>query len=517
VTLLLGACLICGRAHAGPADDLPLLKKAKECESKRQWRDACPIYELLARHGDSTEAREGYQRCLRHILQDRRHRERAFHDAIVGLKKSGLVLELYVKVLHILQKHYVEQEQTEAGRLFAQGLMELRYALEDDVFRKEYFASANAESLTEFRTQLLDWDINAVHDNEGARDQLRKVAKAAHDALRLPLPVVAFEFVCGACNSLDEYTAYLTPAQVSEMQALLRGKFAGVGIELAVADQKLVIGQIHPDSPAARVFKLGDRIVRIDKQAVDAASPADVRARLRGEPGSFVEVEVQSADMTTRTEKLERQPYVIPSVEVPEKEPREGVGYVRVLCFTDTTVQELKDAVLRLQAAGMKALVLDLRGNPGGVFKSSIQVAEMFLSEGLIVHTQSRLREFNQTHKSHNPDALTLPLVLIIDGETASSAEVLAGALKENERALLVGQPTFGKGSMQWVVPLQIVSAGVKITFARFLSPSGQPYDGRGVTPHIIVEVTGDAGQNEEAVRATAQQKALQLLMMMPR
>jgi carboxyl-terminal processing protease len=512
----MGACLVCGPAYAGPAHDSPLLKKAQELERNRQYRDACPIFERFAR--TSLEAREGYQRCLRHILQDRRHQERGFHDAIVGLKKSGQVLELYVKVLQILQTHYVEQEQTEAARLFAQGLLEMRYALEDEAFRKEYLASADAENIASFRSQLLEWDGAQVHDNESARDQLRRVAKAAHDALRLPLPVVAFEFVCGACNSLDQYTAYLTPVQVREMQALLRGKFAGVGIEVAVLDQKLVIGQIHPESQAARVFKLGDRIVRVDRQAVDAtASPADVRARLRGEPGSFVEVEVQPAgEMATRTVKLERQPYIMPSVEF-EKEPREGVGYARILCFTDTTVQELKDAVLRLQAAGMRALVLDLRGNPGGLFKSSVQVAEMFLPEGLIVHTQSRLKEFNESHKSHNPDALTLPLVLIIDGETASSAEVLAGALKENGRAYLVGQPSYGKGTIQWVVPLQIVSAGVRITVARFLSPSGQPYTGRGVTPDVIVEVSGSAEQNDEAVRAAAQQQALQLLMMMSR
>src|SRR5205807_9451071 len=130
---------------------------------------------------------------------------------------------------------------------------------------------------------------------------------------------------------------------------------------------------------------------------------------------------------------------------------------------------------------------------------------------------QSRLKEFNETHRSHNPDALTLPLVLLIDGETASSAEVLAGALKENERARLVGQPTFGKGTIQWIVPLEIVSAGVKITVARFLSPSGQPYNARGVTPHVIVEVTGDASQNEETVRLAAAREAQRIRMMMPR
>ena len=180
-------------------------------------------------------------------------------------------------------------------------------------------------------------------------------------------------------------------------------------------------------------------------------------------------------------------------------------------------MQELKDAIGRLQSAGMKALVLDLRGNPGGLFKPSVQTAEMFLPDGIIVHTQSRSSEFNETHRSHNPNAFLFPLVMLIDSETASSAEVVAGALKENDRARLVGQTTFGKGSIQCIVPLEIVSAGVKITVARFLSPSGQPYNGRGVTPHVIVEVSGDAAQNEVAVRAAAWREAKQILDMMMR
>ncbi len=508
-----------GQVQAGPAHDTPLLKKAQELESKHQWRDACAAYEsLLTKDPSSESLRESRQRCLRHVLQDRRHRERAFRDAILGLKKNGQALDVYVKVLQILQSHYVERDRTDTGRLFQQGLLELRYALEDEAFRKNYLLKTSEGAVLAFRDRLQAWNDVDVHDHGEARDQLRKIGRAAHETLQMPMPVVVFEFICGACNSLDEYTAYLTPSQAGEMQAMLRGRLAGPGIEVAALDQKLVIGQIHPDSPAARQFKVGDRIVRIDRQPVDPSLPGEARAKLRGEPGTFVEVEILPAgEMMPRTLKIERQPYVMPSVEF-EKEVRDGVGYIRLLCFTDTTVQELKDAVLRLQSTGMKALVLDLRGNPGGLFQSSIQVAEMFLPEGLIVHTVSRLKDFNETHKSHNPDALTLPLVLLIDGETASSAEVLAGALKDNDRARLMGQPTFGKGTIQWIVPLESVSAGVRITVARFLSPSGQPYNGRGVTPHVILEVTGDASQTEETVRAAAWREAQQLIvMMMPR
>lgn len=518
VAFLLGACWVGVPARAGPAQDDALHRKAQELENKRQHRDAAALFEVLSRKSPNSQAyREAFLRNQRHVLQERRHRERGFRDAILNLKRSGQVLDVYARVLLILQSHYVERDKTEAARLFQQGLLELRYALDDEAFRKEYLTKVTPQTIAAFRDQLASWSENSPKDNDQARDQLRKVARAASESVGLSLPVVAFEFVCGACNSLDEYTAYLTPAQASEMQAMLRGKFAGIGIELAQVEDKLVITQIHPDSPAARTFKVGDRVTRIDRQAVDPTLPGEARARLRGEPGSMVEIEVQPAgDMTARSLKLERQPYVMPSVEF-ESKPEQGIGYVRVLNFTDTTVQELKDAILKLQTTGIRGLILDLRGNPGGLFKASVQVAEMFLSEGLIVHTQSRQEELNAIYRSNNPHALTLPLVLLVDGETASSAEVLAGALKENERARLVGQPTFGKGTIQWIVPLEIVSAGVKITVARFLSPSGQPYSERGVTPHVIVEVSGVSKQDDAAVRAAALDQALRLVMMMPR
>src|SRR5262249_7199663 len=154
-----------------------------------------------------------------------------------------------------------------------------------------------------------------------------------------------------------------------------------------------------------------------------------------------------------RAVSIERKPFVCHSVAY-DPMPREGVGYVRVLCFNENTVQELKDAILRLQSDGMQSLVLDLRGNGGGLLKPAIQAAEMFLTEGVIVQTQSQPelrghKDLNESHRAHNPNAFTMPLVVLVDGDTASSAEILAGALAENGRARLVGQTTYGKASIQ--------------------------------------------------------------------
>jgi carboxyl-terminal processing protease len=499
--------------QATPAPSDQLLRRAEEFEAKQQWRDACAIYDqLLTQNRNALDIRDRYQKCLRHLHQVRRHREPSFRQALGNLKLPSQSLKIYEQVLEVLRAHYVEMPRTEPAELFRQGLLELRFALEDDAFTQEYLIGVKPEGLAAFAKVLREWNSAGIQSRADARKQLFKIVESARDELGLAPAVVVFEFICGACNSLDEYTAYLTPTQLKEVQACLRGKSASIGLELAVLDQKIVICQVHPDGPAARLLKVGDRLVRIDHQAVDPALPGEARARLRGDSGSTVEIEVMSSgDMLSRALRFERQPLLMPSVEV-EPEPRNGVGYIRILGFTETTPQELKDGILRLQGAGMKALILDLRGNPGGLFKSATEIAEMFLPEGLIVHTQSRQKEFNETVRSHNVNALNLPLVVLVDGETASSAEILAGALKENERARLIGQPTFGKGSIQWVVPLKSPASGVRITVARFISPSGQPYTGRGVIPHLLVE---QLGMMADSQRLAAERDAVQMVMMM--
>ncbi|HXG08314.1 MAG TPA: S41 family peptidase, partial [Gemmataceae bacterium] len=187
------------------------------------------------------------------------------------------------------------------------------------------------------------------------------------------------------------------------------------------------------------------------------------------------------------------------------------IGLVRILFFHDSTLQEVRDALVYLQSMGADVLILDLRGNPGGLFHPAVQVAELFLAEGTIVLTHSRLRTYSRRYRADNPNPVDLPLVVLVDGDTASAAEVLAGALKENQRATLVGQTTFGKGSVQTVLPLDKIPAGIRITVAKFYSPANYPYSGRGVTPHTVVD------EGPEAQLAAARQAARQLARMVDR
>ncbi len=222
---------------------------------------------------------------------------------------------------------------------------------------------------------------------------------------------------------------------------------------------------------------------------------------LEGEVGTQVELIVADPNGMTMPERitLMRRPFVIPSVAW--RMESGAVGYLRITCFQDTTLQDLDTGLGELQKQGMKALILDLRGNGGGLFDVAVETVRRFLARGKIVSTQHQDPKLNTTHYARNPAALAIPLVLLVDGETASAAEVVAGALKDNERARVVGQTTYGKGCSQGLLrlpaqgllqqppkPTGSATGGIRITVARFFSPAGHPYSGRGVVPHILVE-----------------------------
>ncbi|HMC64953.1 MAG TPA: S41 family peptidase, partial [Gemmataceae bacterium] len=235
-----------------------------------------------------------------------------------------------------------------------------------------------------------------------------------------------------------------------------------------------------------------------------------------GEPGSAVELQIVPAGATSPVNfKLVRQSVFYRMLERKDGSAEEGIGYVQLIGFQKTTVHELEEAILRLKRdGGMRALILDLRGNPGGSFRVAVQVAERFLADGVIVSAQSQIRTYNRTFESRSgPNAIDIPLIVLIDGDTASAAELLAGALKENHRALLIGTTTYGKGTIQAVLPLHNLPAeapaALRLTLARFFSPRGHAYNDTGVTPDRVV-------LDKDGQLQIALQEAAQLIRLLP-
>jgi carboxyl-terminal processing protease len=522
--VLLGAACLPGVLPVPSLRADEFIDKALVSEKRHDWLEACRCYDKsLRKDRNQQEVRDAYQRCLRRLYLVRRCQDRVYKEAVARLTPSE-ALEVYDQVLVVVGAAYVDASKTDINTLFQQGVQELRYDFDEEVFLQEYLPGARPAAVARFKRVLDGWSAHKVKSRTEAREEVLALIQAARRAdldVKALAVAVGLEFASGACNALDEYTLFLTPGYYNDVQAALQGKYVSIGVDLGASeDQRVEIVRIYPKSPAQEAG-LGehDRILRIDRDA--ALSPEAAAEKLRGEAGSMVEVEVQAVgQMTSRVVRLQRRPVYLPSVMEPQLLPLQTemgtitVGVIQINHFQDSTVQDVKEALAQLQTAGVKAILLDLRGNPGGAFKAGVQVAELFLNEGVIVFSESPLDEYNRPFKVTARNPVQVPMVVLVDRDTASAAEVVAGALKEHRQGntLIVGQTTFGKGSIQGVIPLDKAPldktpGGIRITVAKLFSPGKhQPYTGRGVTPDIVVEQEGDV------VTAAGVQALIQLL-----
>ncbi len=487
-------------------------QKALEFEKRGSWLEACRCYdEILRKDRDNVGIREAYQRCLRRLHLTARHEDTVYRQTLQKLTPTQ-ALDAYEQVLALLSVAYPDRAKTNLGLLFYQGVQELRLALDDPTFRKTYLSGVKPEVLKAYQTRLAELSVRKITTRTEAREQARAVIRSApRDGLAMrPVLFSAFalEFAAGACNALDEYSSFMTPGNLALTQSVAHGKLVGVGVELGVVDEKLQITRVYTKGPASDAGMMrGERIIRIAGKPV-AELPAEAAAdRLLGEAGSAVDVEVESpAGMMPRkrTVRLVRRAVTVASAEYQLLFPpgsTDQAGYLRISYFSEGTLQVVQDAIGQAMASGHRGMVIDLRGNPGGLFTAAVSVSELLLPDGVIVISQSPFKEFNRTYKVETTNPYQFPVVVLIDGETASAAEVLAGALKEGRAGkvptLVMGQPSYGKGSIQCVIPMEKSPlehpAAIRLTVAKLFSPANQPYTGRGVSPHEPTMLTGDA------------------------
>lgn len=296
--------------------------------------------------------------------------------------------------------------------------------------------------------------------------------------------------VQGVVASLDPHSAFLTAAEYDEMRVNTAGSYSGVGIEVSAQDGKVVVVSPIEGSPAARAgVRSGDVILAVDDQPV---SPTQLNAtidRMRGNVGSRVKLAVgRKGEPEPLVFVLERSEVHVHTVRA---EPlRGGYGYVRITQFSDSTPADLDQALAGLKASStrpLRGLVLDLRGNPGGVLESAVGVADEFLDSGVIVRADGRTTDARFEMDATAGDALAgAPLVVLVDGGSASGSEIVAGALRDHGRAALMGERTFGKGSVQTVIPLRDGQA-LKLTTSKYFTPSGASIHERGIDPDVVL------------------------------
>ena len=294
----------------------------------------------------------------------------------------------------------------------------------------------------------------------------------------------------GMLDGLDQHSRYLNRDQYEDIQIATRGSYSGVGLNIELLDGKVTVASPMEDAPAARAgIRAGDVVVSVDDVPIAADSLEAAVIRMRGQPGTEVRVGVtRGPDASPMSFSLTRAAIHVDTVR--SEYLAGGYGYVRLSGFSDSTIDEFNAAVTQLQRGGereLNGLVLDLRDNPGGLLDAAIEVADQFLDEGLIVRGNGRIRQSRFAQYAEPGDALeSVPLAVLINRGSASGSEIVAGALKDHDRAELIGQRSYGKGSVQSVVPLGAGSA-LKLTTAIYLTPAGTSINGRGIEPDVVV------------------------------
>ena len=293
----------------------------------------------------------------------------------------------------------------------------------------------------------------------------------------------------GMLAGLDPHSTYLEPEAFESLQVHTSGEFGGLGIEVGMEDGFVRVIAPIDDTPASRAgLKAGDLIIKLDDVAVQGLSLSEAVDLMRGEIGSDIRLTIVRDGVEKPFEvTLVRDVIKVVSVKSRELEP--GYGYLRITQFQLNTADDMHQALTRQsKAQPLKGLVLDLRNNPGGVLQSAVEVADAFIDDGLIVYTEGRLpssqMEFSAQAETQMPD---LPLVVLINGGSASASEIVAGALQDHGRAVLMGTDSFGKGSVQTVLPLAGERA-LKLTTARYFTPSGRSIQAQGIHPDVVVE-----------------------------
>jgi carboxyl-terminal processing protease len=450
-----------------------------------------------------------------------------WHDAV-----RGASLDMLLDSLAFAERDYYRQ--VDLQNLMQGGIDELRMMASTRGLEKTFPALANQDKKNDFIWALDQassslQQINADNDDAMTRTIVTTLLQADHDTINLPDDVFVSEFTDGALDRLDPFSDMIWPYEMQEFLQLTQGELIGVGIQIETSDDgDLRVVSPLEDSPAYKAgIKAGDVITRIDGRNAKGITTTEAVKTITGPAHTFVVLTVRSPDGKVHSYPIERRTINVVSVKGYVHKPGGGwdyfidpanqIAYLRVTNFTAKTSAELTDTLDVLQAQGAKGLILDLRGNPGGLLSAAVEVASQFVRHGVIVSTHpDRDTENRPTVADAEPDRETtdMPLAVLVNQYSASASEIVSGALKDHGRATIVGERTYGKGSVQMLFPLADKSAFLKLTTSHYYLPSGRCLHREenskvwGVDPDVTIEMTPeqmrtaiDARQEMEVLR----------------
>jgi carboxyl-terminal processing protease len=443
----------------------------------------------MAKWPSRTDFRRRLRLCELHFKLDKRYHDASFRSVLLRLPREQTT-ELYSEVLERIQGFYVDAVTLEP--LLRHGLDNLEVALRDPTFLK-----LNATTTEPARIAWLREQYRALRPRLAVSDRESAIAMALHAAdlgrhgLGIEATPILLEFTYGACDALDDFTSYLTPDKLEDLYAMIDGNFVGLGVELKGTPEGLrLVGVIRGGPAWDAGLVAGDQIVKIAGQPVKGLGLDEAANRLQGTEGSSVDLEILKRDATVAVVHLVRRHVDVESVTRAKiVDEDRGIGYVQLTGFQKSSTEEIDQAVSGLVNLGMKTLVLDLRGNPGGLLNVAVDIADRFIDSGVIVSTRGRASGQSQVFQADGRARWRMPMYVLVDRDSASASEILAGALQDHKRAVIVGDRTYGKGSVQSIFSLRSAPAGLKLTTAKFYSPQDRAYSERGVTPDMPVKL----------------------------
>ncbi|WP_165700730.1 S41 family peptidase [Alienimonas californiensis] len=508
----------------------------RNLERARKWAEAIRHYDAaLERFAPDHEApgaeplpepiralQYGLRRSKIHHGIHRRYADPSYTEQLLSRSPES-ALDLYETVLGQIRRNYVEP--IGATSLVAHGTESLYLALSDRKFLGRNLPAHGADdgsaeaAVERFRAVLRTEFWNAPIRAEDERRTVARAARLGRELCGLSETATIFEYLAGATNALDDYSAFLSPEGLASLYGNIEGNFVGIGIEIeAEPGRGQFLRKILPGSPAEEGgAKAGEYVSAIGGTDCRDLSTDEAAKLLRGPEFSAVELEITDARGVARTGRFVRRTVEVASVERAEMvEP--GIGYIRMGGFQETTAREMADAVNQLRRQGMTKLIWDLRGNPGGLLDAAVDVLDLFVEEGTLVSTRGPAGGQTQTYRARRAGTLAardLELVLLVDGDSASASEIVAGCLRDHRRGTIVGRTTYGKWSVQSIVDLGDApragwaaaaagsrGSGLKLTTARFYSPDGRNYAGIGLNPDVPAPEYADDAQEPEPTEA---------------
>ncbi len=476
-----------------------VLRNGRQLENDGRWGEALGVYQAALKAEPTNELLKTRRAVSRiHYDLDRRYSDASFIQS-VDRTDGATAANVYAEVLLKIQSYYVEEPDW--AELASYGLTSLEVALLSDDFRAKHLPSITADQVQD---QIMHSrsiaDNTIVNTRHQAYLFANRIAQSLQQNIGLQPQATTYEFICGAISALDPYSAFMSNNQYSETMSQIEGNFVGLGVELRTHANELEIVSVISGGPADKGGLIkGDRILAVNQQLVDVVGSETAADMLRGTEGSFVTLNIDRGN-GPRVLKLERRRVDIPSVDqVSIVDAQNGVGYIRLTNFQKTTARDFDAALWKLHRQGMRSLIVDVRGNPGGLLSASVEVADRFVTNGVIVSTRGRNTLENYTHRANLERTWRVPLVVLVDQNSASASEIFAAAIRDHNRGKIVGTQSYGKGSVQGIFPLTVAGGGVRLTTAKFYSPTGRAISQVGVkADYKVIQQSKAAGETNE-------------------